>query len=501
MKSQLSRAILVLHRYLGVLVGVLMTVWCLSGFVMMYQDYPSVSQEERLASLTPLDLSGPLALENLPFLDSEPIDGFRVEMLGDRPLLRTGGRGGGANYDLTTGREMMDLSVEEVADLARLYAAGNNIAARGEIAPRLMEDMDQWTIQPFRSSQPLYHIAFNDPAGSEAYISASSGSIVQDTNRKERVLNWLGAIPHWLYPTVLRQNAALWNEVVVWASVIGTFLTVTGIYVGIGRITRRKGNLSPYRGLWWWHHMLGLFFGILTMTWVFSGLLTMSPWGLLGGSPNTLRQDITGSVTWAETRALLESAGEGGLPAGTVQLQPAALSGQLHVLAHGPGRDPVRLDGRARPAPLGDGEVRDALSGLPLASFEHMTGEDSYHYSYKDRQAQPVYRAILDDEQRTRIYIDAATGQLGPIVDDAGRQSRWLRVGLHRLDFISGRPLWDILTLLLLAGVTAVCATGAWMSIRRVARDIKMLRRGRRRNRQPLPPQPNPGPNIAVRER
>lgn len=496
MKSPLSRAILVLHRYLGVLLGVLMTVWCLSGFVMMYQDYPAVSQEEQLAGLQPLDLSGPMVLDSLPFADEEAVDGFRIEMLGDRPLLRMGGRGGGGNYDLATGEELAELSVEEVADVARLHAAGNGIAPAGEIRPLLMQEMDQWTIQPFRSAQPLYHVVFGDRAGSEAYISASSGTVIQDTNRKERVLSWLGAIPHWLYPTVLRQNGALWAEVVIWASAIGTFLTVTGLYVGIGRLTRRKGGISPYRGMWYWHHMLGLFFGILTMTWVFSGLLTMSPWGLLSGPPNTLRQDITGTVTWAETRSMIENAAESGLPQGTVQLQPAVFGGQLHVLAQRPAADPVRLGADARPAPFSEADARGALAGLPLASFGYMTGEDAYHYSYKDRKAQPVYRAILDDEQRTRIYIDAATGQVGPIVDDAGRQNRWLRIGLHRLDFISGRPLWDIVTILLLVGVTAVCATGAWMSIRRVRRDMLMIRRRLRKSRRP-----QLGPNAVASER
>ena len=35
------KSLIVLHRYLGVVLGVIMTVWCLSGFVMMYQGYPS----------------------------------------------------------------------------------------------------------------------------------------------------------------------------------------------------------------------------------------------------------------------------------------------------------------------------------------------------------------------------------------------------------------------------------------------------------------------------
>ncbi len=37
------RTILIVHRYLGVAIGLVMTLWCLSGFVMMYRGFPAVS--------------------------------------------------------------------------------------------------------------------------------------------------------------------------------------------------------------------------------------------------------------------------------------------------------------------------------------------------------------------------------------------------------------------------------------------------------------------------
>ena len=37
---------IVIHRYVGVVLGVLMTMWCLSGFVMMYQSFPSATPSE-----------------------------------------------------------------------------------------------------------------------------------------------------------------------------------------------------------------------------------------------------------------------------------------------------------------------------------------------------------------------------------------------------------------------------------------------------------------------
>ncbi|MFC4257051.1 peptidase [Altererythrobacter xixiisoli] len=508
MKSALSRGILVLHRYTGVLVGVLMTVWCLSGFVMMYQEMPGVTEEEALASLAPVDLSAPLALDALPFADTDEIGGFRIDMLEGRPVLRLGGgrggrgggrRGGGGpagNFDLISGTELAELTPQQLADVARRFAAAKGITPAAELRPVLMQEQDQWTLQAFRSAQPLYRVDLGDAADTVVYVSAASGSVAMDTNRNERILAWLGAIPHWLYPTVLRQDGELWSQIVIWTSVIGTFLTITGLYVGIGRISRRKGRISPYKGLWYWHHMVGLVFGILTMTWVFSGLMTMSPWGLLEGPPNSYRQDIAGKATWADVRGFIEQAGHQGLPDGTAQLRPAVLGGRLHVLAHAPAADPLRLGADARPAPLQRAEVdaalANALGSMPRGETELFTGEDAYHYGFKDRQAQPAYRVMLQDDQQTRIYLNAATGEVGRVVDDAARQSRWLRNGLHSLDFIPGRPLWDVITIVLLIGVTLVCATGAWMSFRRVGRDVKMLRRRLRRKLSGDPPRRAP---------
>ena len=48
------RLLFLLHRYLGIAVGALMAVWCLSGVVMMYVTYPSLDENTRLQHLAPI---------------------------------------------------------------------------------------------------------------------------------------------------------------------------------------------------------------------------------------------------------------------------------------------------------------------------------------------------------------------------------------------------------------------------------------------------------------
>src|SRR5579871_5906991 len=54
-------------------------------------------------------------------------------------------------------------------------------------------DYDQWTVAgEFDSDRPLTRIALNDDAGTEIYVSATSGRVVLTTTRKERLLNYFG---------------------------------------------------------------------------------------------------------------------------------------------------------------------------------------------------------------------------------------------------------------------------------------------------------------------
>jgi hypothetical protein len=61
-------------------------------------------------------------------------------------------------------------------------------------------------------------------------------------------------------------------------------LHIIGLYLGIVQFKRgRDGRLSPYRGLFYWHHLSGLVFGVVTLAFVASGVVSMNPWGFLDG--------------------------------------------------------------------------------------------------------------------------------------------------------------------------------------------------------------------------
>jgi len=377
-----------------------------------------------------------------------------------------------------TGSRIENVTAPQATEIARRFTPG------AQAKPQVLGliDHDQWTVSgDFNSERPLYRIAFGDAAGTELYVSSVSGRAVQITVARERFWNWLGAVPHWLYFTELRRHAGLWSQIVIYTSLLGCFLAGIGIYLGVRQMTAQPaGRWSPYAGFNLWHHAAGLIFGLFALTWVLSGLLSMNPWGWLeGGSARAENARIQGApgVPIAQLAAALQSLADAHPVA--VALKAAPLNGRLYFVANSATGEAERLDADAAPAPLGPSDLdflTVALQGA--AAPELMTQEDNFYFSHhRERVTLPVYRTVL--KSGTRYYVDAVSGTLVAKFDAQARGYRWLHQGLHRLDFAAAlrvRPRWDAFVLLLMAGVTAVCLTGAILGYRRVTRKASAIK-------------------------
>ena len=125
-----------------------------------------------------------------------------------------------------------------------------------------------------------------------------------------------------------------------------------------------------------------------------------------------------------------------------------------------------------------------AVAKLPgtVREFARLETEDAYYYGHHGEASLPVWRVLMDDADATRLYIDKDTGSLR-VVGSTGRWSRWIRTGLHDLDFpvLRLEPVWYTVVTLLLAGVTALCMIGTWLAIKRVRMDFRLYRARLRR--------------------
>ena len=459
------------HRYLGVALGGLMLLWCLSGMVMLFVSYPSVSQDERLAHLPRIDWSHCCVIDGAATADAR-VRSAAIEQLAGAPVLRLRLAGAPSRIvDLSNGHQVPGADRRDALAIAEAW---------GHPATLTPIVRDQWTVSgEFNRDRPFWRVRLADQARTDLYVSRTTGEVAQRTTRASRVLNWLGAVPHWLYPTLLRQYPKLWTQVVIWTSLAGVFLTLAGFYLGL-LSWRPFGDqrLSPFRGLMTWHHLTGLVTGVLTLTWVASGLVSMNPWGFLEGGDDPGPARITGPPPrFAEVQAALESAAAQAPAVAQVTLAP--LDGKVFVLAGGQRFDPAghprarhrRRSGRLAGHRLGAVESQ----GLLLA-------EDAYYFSHHEAVTLPVWRVQLADGRRA--YLDPRSGALLSSVDGTAKVYRWLHEGLHRFDVVPGfrrGPVWAGVTLALLAAVTLGVGAGVWLGCRRIVHDLSQLRPHSRR--------------------
>ena len=88
MTSFLWRALVVVHRYLGVAVGLLMLIWFASGIVMMYVGFPRFTEQDRTSALSPIPWPACCRVADGLIADDQQFYRFQVENLLGSPVLR-----------------------------------------------------------------------------------------------------------------------------------------------------------------------------------------------------------------------------------------------------------------------------------------------------------------------------------------------------------------------------------------------------------------------------
>lgn len=438
----MKRWLYVFHRWTGILLCLLFLIWFLSGLVMLYVSFPSLRAPERVAMASPVDWRqvrvGPdraLARLNQPDFPAE----MRLGMIGGEPLYIFVTSGGRRAVSARTGAEILSVDARRAGRIASAM-----IDAR--VASIDPVDHDQWVVtRAYKALAPFWRVRMADGAATGLYVSQHTGEVVQNTTARERFWNWLGAVPHWIYFETLRVFQEPWRQIVLWTSGIGMLGAMAGFWIGILRIRLKRryksGSVSPYRGWMKWHHLAGMAGGLFLITWIFSGWLSMSPWG---GLRDSAHRDAPSLYAGARPRfpaTDLPALARSGL--GVREVRFTWLGGQPVITLWGDG--PVRLlDGSdARPVMLDRrrvlGMADHAMTGARLVSVEQLDRPDRYWYSMgdprDDSRPLPVLRLKFDDPAQTWLHIDPVTGALLGQVGSGGRSYRWLFHALHSLDF------------------------------------------------------------------
>ena len=461
------------HRYLGIVLSLFFVVWFVSGIGMMYTGgMPSLTPKARLERLAPIDFN---AIKLAPSEQGESVTLLTVM---GRPAYRIDGQ----TIFADNGEALDEVDQQKALRMASEYMQVPQDKLR---YLELLNQADQWTIEQ-RGQLPLHKIAIDDANQTQIYISPVDGDVALITTRRSRALAWVAAIPHWLYFRSLRVKDGAWRALVIGASGMGCILAVIGLLVGIVQFRRSSPHI-PYARWMRWHYLTGAFFGVVTFTWVFSGMLSMEPYDVFAHNGLSLAGDPFAARLNMATFPPFDVGAMNRLFNGreVKEIEFTRMQDEPYYVVR---TVPERLIVDARTFQI----RREAFSKesleqriasvtpneVPIVESQMLTDYDSYYYSRGREAPLPVLRVKFGDPDQTWLYVDPQMSRIVTGMARINRIERWIYTGFHDLDFsfwFYRRPLWDIGVIALSLGGLTSSLIGLCVGFKRLFRGIRRI--------------------------
>jgi hypothetical protein len=478
MNRNLKKVLIKIHQYLGFFLCIFFVMWFISGMFMMYVNFPEITDQQKLAANK--NMIGSRFLLPSEVLQKHHITScpstYTLEMLLDRPVYRWTSKDQLITIFADNGTKLKSIEILLAKKIALQFVKKDVDVASVET----LFQLDQWIPrEKFMKYMPIYKVHMNDDSKTTIYVSSVNGEVVQMHTLKQRILSWLGPIPHWIYPKDLIIRRPLWRQVVIWVSSMGCLLCLSGITIGFMRLKKQNGAYrSPYKRGWFrWHHYTGFCFGILAFSWVFSGLLSMHPFQW---SPSTSISAAESHVWHGEANLFRNSI----LPIARVlelykakQIQLLHLAGKPFYLV---------LDDECKTILIDASQLSIyARKMLPSEKLLHVKRfhpgiayewkmlfeEDEYYYSKNRNKSFPVLLVKFKDPSKSWYYIDPRTASIPLKMEKISRINRWVYHGLHSMDFrnfFHYRPWWDLVVLIFLLFGLSVSFTGLILTVKKL---------------------------------
>lgn len=483
--KRINRILTLTHRWLGVGLCLLFTLWFVSGAVMIFVPYPRLGQAERLARIPAVDLAA---------VRITPAEAVAASGVGEPARIRLAAgpraplyliepeKGPVVAVGAMDGRRPPSLTDDEAAAVAAAFAGRPAGPVEGPF------ERDLWVVhQRYDARRPYYRVEMVDSQGTELYVSARTGEVVQRTDRAARAWNWVGSIIHWVYIVPLRQHPILWGDVLWWLSWAGVALAISGIALGGWRTAKAlripgRTAVTVFRGNHRYHHLFGLGVGLFTLTWMFSGVLAVDRGRIFpSGHPHGHEIQAFRGIS-PKAAASSVSLADLGRIAPFAEGEFVPLGGRAWLIGRRPEAQgqvivPVDDPGIAPSPQFPDTALADAvLAAWPqrgLRSFTPIAEGDFYsHLAAVSRAwSKTGRRAVLNDGNDTWVHVDAADGRVVSVMGPGRRLQRWLYNGLHTFDLPGLRaydPLRIGMELTLLTAGFVLSVTGLLLGVRRL---------------------------------
>ena len=206
-----------LHKWVGLVLGLQLVLWTVSGAAMALIDHHAVGGEHVSRPLEPAVLrTSPISLAALQRSVGGEITGFTLRPLLDRHVYEVRTRGGVRLIDGETGRPM---AVD--ADLARRialqqYTGTGTVEAVTRLARPNLETRGR--------EGPLWRVQFDDPGDTAFYFSEATGQLLDKRTNAYRAFDVF-----WMIHIMDYTDRQSFNHPLIWTlGAAGAWIAVTG---------------------------------------------------------------------------------------------------------------------------------------------------------------------------------------------------------------------------------------------------------------------------------
>jgi uncharacterized iron-regulated membrane protein len=446
-KGRFTGALVWFHRWLGIATCLVFALWFVSGAVLLFKPFPSLSRADQMALQRPVDMR---AVSISP--------GRAVAAAGgEATALRLVERGGAPAYVVDTGQGSVAVDARTGVRLTlvapeQARAIGARIFGRGATVEAPFA-YDQWVVHNrFDPLRPFFRIDAGDRAGTQLYVSATTGELVQRTSSADRAWNWVGAVLHWAYFTPLRSSFTAWDRTVWIVSFVAMLVAIAGTFLGVIRMLaaqrQRKPSLSFYRLKWMrWHHILGLFASLFVLIWILSGWLSMDHGRLFSRGQATPSQLAAyHGVPLTAALAPFDLTTLRALPP-SPEIAFNVINRRLIIVAFGHNGPTALYDGGGRGvipgelvalAKAGVGAAwpqAKVIAASPVASTDV--------YALAEGWPASAVQISLDGSDSPSVIIDGSDGRLLTVMSGSRAAYAWIYYALHTFNFpgLTTRPI------------------------------------------------------------
>ena len=471
------------HRWAGIVLGLIFVAWFVTGGVLLYVPFPALAERDRLEHSEPIEAQRLTETPAAVLARAPTIEQLQLVSVVGRPVYLAFPANGKPMAIAGDSGSPLDLFS---ADTARTVAARfGGTGVRSVIGPF---DYDQWIVhQHFDPFRPFYRVRLDDAAQTDLYVSARTGQVLQRTQGRERAWNWCGAVLHWIYFTPLRKSYPAWNQVVWWLSLAALLSSLVGTWLGFDRLVRvrarNRTKWSPYRGWMRWHHVVGLFAGVIVLVWIFSGWLSMDHGRLFSrGQPTTqLTEHLQGlPLEDIARRVPADFMRRVGLAS---EIDFGAVAGHPFMAARGAQAAEARifrLEDASDAAPTPTLPTSLLISGLQSAwpqesLIRRAPTPDTDFYAVAESLGPSAVPFEIGGSSQLRVYVDDVTGKLLVVMNASRRAYAWVYYALHTFNFpaLLDRPTLRAILVLVLLGVgLAFTGTGIVIGIQRLRSSL-----------------------------